>query len=131
MGKGLDIIKSVMRQLPGGDAIADPLNVVNDVSGKSERDAAEAEARRQADAMRASAEKAAAAAQAAARQTAVQQEQAAARNAAEGRAKDATSKPMESADVQVSGPSTGESASAVARKRRQTFGVGSSSGVNI
>ena len=50
---------------------------------------------------------------------------------AEGAAADALSKPMQAADVQLA-PSTGESVSATAKKRRQTFGIGSAgSGVNI
>lgn len=90
-------------------------------------------AEQQAEAIRVSSERAAKAATEAAAQTAHQQEQAAARNAAEGAAADALNKPLENADVQIGGPvNTGQSSSAASRKRRQTFGVGSSgSGVQI
>jgi len=95
--------------------------------------AAERSAEEQAQALRESATKSAAQANEAAAQSARQQEQAAARNAAEGAAADALAKPMQSADVQISGVTDpNSSASGLARKRRQQFGMGSSnSGVNI
>lgn len=97
-----------------------------------ERDA-RAAVERQAEAVRKSAQQAAKQAQEAVAQSTRQQEQAAARNAAEGAAADALNKPLENADVQIGGPvNTGQSSSAASRKRRQTFGVGSSgSGVQI
>lgn len=96
-------------------------------------DAAERAAEDQSNAIRSSADRAAKNAAESAAQTARQQEQAAARNAAEGAAADALNKPLENADVQIGGPvNTGQSSSAASRKRRQTFGVGSSgSGVQI
>ena len=98
-----------------------------DVAG----DAAERGAMEQANATREAAARAAASAQEAAAQTGRQQEANAARAAAEGAASDALAKPVENPDVQLA-PSSGESVSAQAKKRRQTFGVGSAgTGVNI
>lgn len=96
-------------------------------------DSAERAAEDQAAAIRKSSEQAAKAASEAAAQSARQQEQTAARNAAEAAAADALNKPMENADVQIGGlPNAEQSVSATARKRRQTFGMGSAgSGVNI
>lgn len=95
-------------------------------------DAAERGAEEQARAIRDSASKAAAAANEAAAQTARSQEQAAARNAAEGAASDALSKPLENADVQIGGVNDGSTSAGLSRKRRQSFGIGSSgAGVNI
>jgi hypothetical protein len=85
----------------------------------------------QAAAVRQSAADAAKQAQEAAAQTARMQEQTAARSAAQGAAADALAVPLENADVQI-GPNPIESVSATARKRRQTFGIGSASaGVSI
>jgi hypothetical protein len=96
-------------------------------------DEAKRAAEDQAAAVRAAGERAAKAAQDAAVQASKQMEMSAARTAAEGAAADALSKPVENADVQLNGPvDTTQSAAASARKRRQTFGVGSAaSGVNI
>lgn len=107
---------------------------VGDFTGANQAaDAAERGAEDQSVAIRASADRAAKASQEAAAQASRQQEQAAARNAAEGAAADALNKPLENADVQINGPAdTSQSASAASRKRRQTFGIGSSSsGVQI
>lgn len=110
----------------------DPLADLRDGPKRAAEETARA-AEKQAEAIRASSERAAKAATETAAQTARQQEQAAARNAAEGAAADALNKPLENADVQIGGPvNTGQSSSAASRKRRQTFGVGSSgSGVQI
>ena len=94
-------------------------------------DAAERGATDQAAATRAAADRASKASQEAAAQTARTQEAAAARAAAEGAAADIISKPVDTPDVQLTTP-VAESASAAAKKRRSSFGVGSSgSGVNI
>lgn len=87
----------------------------------------------QANAIRDSSQKAANAAREAAAQSARQQEAAAAQRAAEGAAADTLNKPLENADVQLSGVTDpSQSASAANKKRRQTFGIGSAgSGVNI
>lgn len=88
-------------------------------------------ARVQAEATRQASESAAAAARASAAQAAKQQEAAAARAAAEGKAADTLATPAESPEVRLDAP-TGESAAGTARKRRQQFGLGtSSSGVQI
>lgn len=94
-------------------------------------DIAERQGEEQAATTRKAAESAARNAQEAAAQSVRMIEQQAARSAAEGAAADALSKPLEVADVALGGVDTGQSVSAAARKRRQTFGVGSSSGVNI
>ena len=94
-------------------------------------DIAERSAAAQAASVREAAERSAKATQEAAAQTARVQEQAAARAAAEAKAADVLAKPVENVDVQLGGVPT-ESASASARRRRATFGVGvRSSGVNI
>lgn len=84
-------------------------------------------------AIRESAARAATSAQDAAVQAGTQQTLNAARDAATSAAADSLNKPVENADVQLSGPTDPTaSASATARKRRQTFGVGSvASGVQI
>lgn len=107
--------------------------VVGSITGANKAAKAQEEAARvQAEAIRASAATAASSAREAAAQSARQQEAIASRNAAEGAANDALSQPLEVADVQleaVGGISS--SAAANAKKRRQSFGIGSSSGVNI
>lgn len=114
----MGFIKQAVAKITGADVAAD---------------SAERAAEDQSAAIRKSAEQAAKAAQEAAAQSARQQEQTAARNAAESAAADMLKKPMENADVQIGGlPNADQSASAVVRKRRQTFGIGSSgAGVNI
>jgi hypothetical protein len=100
-----------------------------DVQADATRRAAED----QAAAIRESAARAAKSAQDAAVQAGTQQTLNAARDAATSAATDKLDKPVENADVQLSGPTDPTaSASATARKRRQTFGIGSaSSGVQI
>ena len=114
----MGLIKQAVAKITGADVAAD---------------IAERAATEQSAAIRKSAEQAAKASQEAAAQSARQQEQTAARNAAESAAADALNKPMENADVQIGGlPNAEQSVSATARKRRQTFGVGSAgAGVNI
>lgn len=108
-------LKDAIGKVTGADVAAD-------ISARSAQD--------QADAIRQSSERAAKAAQESAAQTARQQEQAAARSAAQAAAADLLNKPMQNADVQLGGVNQ-DSVSATQRKRRQTFGIGSSSGVNI
>lgn len=98
-------------------------------SGAAKR-RAEAAADEQAASIKASSEQAAKATRESAAQAARSQEAAAARSAAEGAASDALAVPLENPDIQIGGP-VDESVSKQARKRRQTFGVGASSGVNI
>lgn len=94
-------------------------------------DIAQRGANAQAEATRRAAESATKATQEAASQAARQQESQAARAAAQGAAADLLEKPMENPDVQLDDVS-GVSASATAKKRRQSFGVGSAgTGVNI
>lgn len=94
-------------------------------------DAMERSANAQADAVKASAEQSAKTAQESAAQAARLQESAAARNAAQGAASDALNKPLDNPDVQLAGPQE-QSAAGTARKRRGSFGIGTSgTGVNI
>lgn len=132
-----DTVRRFEKKVRGvvGKDVATLINPIGQDMVNQEEEARE-EARRGADqqaaAVRQAGEAAAKQAQEAAAQAGRQQELNSARNAAEGAAKDALSKPVENADVQLSGvtdPSS--SANASARKRRQTFGIGSNSGVNI
>ena len=110
-------LKSIAAKITGADVAADQMARAADA---------------QANASRAAAQLASKNTQEAAAQSARQQEQGAARAAAQGAAADAQAKPLQEADVQLAAGPVGGSVSANARKRRQTFGIGSAgSGVNI
>lgn len=105
--------------------------VVGSLTGANQAaKATENAARVQADATRAAAEQSAQAARDAAAQAAQQQSLTAARNAALTSAAEQTNKPLENPEVLLDAPADTSSA-ATARKRRATFGVGTSGGVNI
>jgi hypothetical protein len=114
----MGVIKDTVAKFTGADQAAD-----------ATRRAAED----QAAAVREAGQRAAKSAQDAAVQAGTQQTLNAARDAATSAAADKLDKPVENADVQLAGPTDPtSSAAATARKRRQTFGVGSaSSGVQI
>lgn len=112
----MGFIRKVVGDLTGANQAAEATKQNADLQANTTRQAAEAT-------QKATLESAA--------QAARQQEQAAARAAAEGAAADAVTTPMANPDVQLTAP-TGSSASAAARKRRQTFGTGTyNAGVNI
>lgn len=93
------------------------------------QDAQNRAAENQATATAAAAERTAKATREAAAQATRQMELAAARSQAEMAAQEVATKPTENADVLLDAP--GASSPIAARKRKSTFGVGYSAGVNI